>query len=382
MKLAFASNYYNHHQSALSQALSKLTQGQYRFIATGEMRADRKALGYGMDENPAFVLYAHRDDRAEAERMIAEADAVICGSAPEKLVAPRIRKGKLTFRYTERLMKKNLGLKNSAKLYCLLHLHNPARKPVYLLCAGAYAAGDYAKFGVFQNRTYQWGYFPEAVKYPSVEELLNRKQRNQILWAGRLIDWKHPEYAIEVAKRLRESGFDFTLNMIGSGVMEDLLREQIKSEGLEDYVNLLGSMKPDAVRIYMEQSAIYLATSDRQEGWGAVINEAMNSGCAVVASHAMGSVPYLIKNETNGMIYRSGDIDAMVRQVSMLLSNEEQRQKIGCRAYETITRLWNAEVAAQRLCHLTEAIMEGETYPDLYETGPCSKAAILSDDWM
>ena len=53
----------------------------------------------------------------------------------------------------------------------------------------------------------------------------------------------------------------------------------------------------------MERADIYLATSDRQEGWGAVINEAMNSGCAVVADHMMGAVPYLISHEENGMIY-------------------------------------------------------------------------------
>ena len=33
----------------------------------------------------------------------------------------------------------------------------------------------------------------------------------------------------------------------------------------------------------MEQADIYLFTSDRNEGWGAVANEAMNSACAMVA---------------------------------------------------------------------------------------------------
>ncbi len=382
MKLVFASNYYNHHQSALSEALVSCTDGNYHFIATGEMRADRKALGYGMGGDPDFVLHAHLGERFEAERVMAQADAVICGSAPEDLIAKRIRQGKLTFRYTERLMKKKLGLKGCAKWFYLLHRRNPARKPVYLLCAGAYTAADYAKFGMFQNRTYQWGYFPKAVKYSSVEELMSKKHKHEILWAGRLIDWKHPEYAIEVAKKLRAAGVEFTLNMIGSGEMEQTLRQQIEGEKLEGYVNLLGSMKPDAVRRYMEQASIFLATSDRQEGWGAVINEAMNSGCAVVASHAMGSVPWLIKNRQNGMIYSSGDIDTMVEQIRGLLSDGAKCAVMGANAYETIVTLWNAEVAAQRLCHLTEAIMAGDPSPDLYETGPCSKAAILSDDWM
>jgi hypothetical protein len=37
-------------------------------------------------------------------------------------------------------------------------------------------------------------------------------------------------------------------------------------------------MPPEEVRVHMEQSNIYLFTSDFGEGWGAVLNEAMNSG--------------------------------------------------------------------------------------------------------
>ena len=34
----------------------------------------------------------------------------------------------------------------------------------------------------------------------------------------------------------------------------------------------------------MEKADIFLFTSDRREGWGAVANEAMNSACALVVS--------------------------------------------------------------------------------------------------
>ena len=37
-----------------------------------------------------------------------------------------------------------------------------------------------------------------------------------------------------------------------------------------------------------------------QEGWGAVVNEAMNSGCAVVADHMIGAAPWLIRQGENG----------------------------------------------------------------------------------
>ena len=123
-------------------------------------------------------------------------------------------------------------------------------------------------------------------------------------------------------------------------------------------------------------------TSDRQEGWGAVLNESMNSGCAVVASHAIGAVPYLMKHNSNGLIYKSGDIDALYQNVKYLLDHPEEQRRLGEAAYRTITEEWNAEIAAERFVNLAQHILDGDKYPDLYESGPCSKAEIIKDDWF
>lgn len=383
MKFVFASNYYNHHQSALCRALDRCTEG-FCFVATGEMRQERRKLGYGMDVIPHYVLSAHKceADKEAARMQIAQADAVISGAAPEELVASRIRSGKLTFRYTERPLKRGLSKTKYLLQRLTLHVRNPSEKKVYLLAAGGYTTADFAKFGLFQNKAYKWGYFPETKYYDSVETLLSEKKKRQLLWAGRLIGWKHPEHALQIAKRLKESGYGFTLNMIGSGEMEQQLRQQAEMLQLNDCVRFLGSMKPEQVRRYMEASGIFLATSDRQEGWGAVLNEAMNSGCAVVASHAIGAVPYLIENEKNGLVYKSGDIDMLCEKVKFLLEHPERQTVLGRQACETITTLWNAEIAAHRLLTLSERILSGEKSPDIFEDGPCSKAEILSDDWM
>lgn len=383
MKLVFASNYFNHHQSSLCGALQARTE-EFSFVTTGEMRQERRNLGYGMEVIPDYVHSAHKGktQKAMCEKRIREADVVIAGAVPEKMILPRVFRGKLTFRYTERLLKRPMRKMKYAQKQLQFRLQHPGRMPLYLLCAGAYVAADYAKFGVFRDKAYRWGYFPETKKYGRLDTVMSEKQKNHILWAGRLIDWKHPEYALQTASRLKADGLDFVLNIIGSGELESLLRAQIEEQNLSDCVHLLGSMKPEQVRRHMEFAGIFLATSDKQEGWGAVVNEAMNSGCTVIASHAMGSVPYLIEDEKNGLVFRSEDIDMLYEKVKDLLEHPEKQAVLGRNAYETITTLWNAEVAAQRLITLSEHILAGERYPDLYESGPCSRAEILEDDWM
>jgi glycosyltransferase involved in cell wall biosynthesis len=295
-----------------------------------------------------------------------EADVVIAGSAPENYLRQRVRAGKLIFRYSERPLKQGLEpLKYFIRLI-RWHRNNPVGKPIYLLCASAYAAADFAKFGLFRNKAYQWGYFPEAKCY----DRLPQKEENSVLWVGRFLDWKHPDDALRAAAKLREDGYDFHLRMIGTGPMEQQLRNMVSQWGMEGNVSFLGSMKPEAVRAYMEKSSIFLFTSDRQEGWGAVLNEAMNSGCAVVASHAAGCVPYLVRDGGNGLVYRSGDVGMLREKLEYLLEHPQQRAQLGTAAYETITCLWNTETAAQRLVELSKGLLGTDGMPD-FEKGPC-----------
>lgn len=384
MKIVFVSNYFNHHQKPLCQALHELTGGNFEFIATIPMRQERKALGYGMDAEPEYVIRSYASPEAEkaCRERILEADVVIAGSAPEDMIAPAIRRGILVFRYSERPLKQGQNVLKYIPRLIRWHLRNPWRKSVYLLCASAYAAGDYAQFGLFRSCAYRWGYFTETKTYTPAEELFQKKDSRKILWVARFLSLKHPEQVLSVAEQLLSQGYDFQLDFIGGGEEEASMRERVRQSELEDRVNFLGTMKPDQVRSHMERAGIFLFTSDKREGWGAVVNEAMNSGCAVVASHAAGSAPYLINHGQNGLLYPSGDSQRLYEQVKALLESPREQTALGRRAYETIVNTWNAREAAKRLLELSERILAGEKSPVLYGEGPCSLAPLLHDDWM
>ena len=144
---------------------------------------------------------------------------------------------------------------------------------------------------------------------------------------------------------------------------------------------MIDSLTPAQVREHMEKAQIFLFTSDFNEGWGAVLNESMNSGCAVVASHAIGSVPFLLKHGENGLVFQNGNSDDLYRKVKALLDNPEKRERISEMAYITITELWNAEVAADRFIKLSEEIGK-HGYCDLFEDGPCSRAEVIKNNWF
>lgn len=369
----------SHHQYFLSEELYKKTNGEYTFIATEPITEERIKLGWPKIE-ASYIVELTEKNEEDILSMIMEADVVIIGSAPYRLVKKRIRAGKLTFTYGERPYKREPSL-----LTLLVHrlrytsqYHYPN---VYRLCASAFSPLDYARTNTFVGKSYRWGYFPEVKVYDNFESMYNDKIPNSILWCGRLIDWKHPEVAVSVAQRLKHEGIAFKMDIIGSGYMYEEIAELIKSQKLDSEVTLHSSMTPEKIREYMEKSAIYLFTSDRQEGWGAVLNEAMNSGCAVVANSAIGAVPFLLKDKVNGYIYEDGLIDKAYQKVKVLIENNESRSKVSINAYETMKDIWNPKIAAERLLQLVNGIMR-HSNTELYDEGPCSLAPIIKNDWF
>lgn len=373
--IVFVSNYFNHHQSALSDAFYKITNGNYYFIQTVPMEEERKNMGWGGISLPAYVksTYTSEQSYCECVDLINTADVVIIGSAPNALIEDRIKNGKLVFRYSERILKKGLELYKFPIRWYRFHKANPKNSNIYMLCASAYTAGDFAKFGLFKNKTYKWGYFPAIKRYDDIEKIINSKRPASLLWVARFLGWKHPEAPLYVAKRLKDEGYNFTLNIIGSGELEQKIRQNVAKIGLETCVKLLGTMSPEKVREHMEQSEIFLFTSDKNEGWGAVLNESMNSACAVVASRAIGSVPYLIKDGENGLVYKDGNLKDLYNKVKYLLDNKEKRRGIGINAYKTLTDTWNADVAAERLLKISEKLCDRDSALDFYKDGLCSK---------
>ncbi|CCZ58222.1 glycosyltransferase [Hungatella hathewayi] len=382
MKLTFISNYLTHHQIPFSDEIYKMIGKDYTFISTCPMEAGRITMGWNCECYPYELRsYRSEEEMETAKALIRDSEVVIAGSVPESMISSRLKASKLTFRYSERIFKNGRWHVFSPRAIRNIILHHTryCKKQVYLLCAGGYVAGDYHMLGAYIGKTYRWGYFPETITY-DIKTLLKGKKSNvtELLWAGRFLGWKHPELAVKLVKRLVTEGYRVHLTMIGNGEKEACLKYMAESYGISDTITFLDFMPPEKVRHYMEKSNVFLFTSDFKEGWGAVLNEAMNSGCAVVASHAIGAVPFLIKPGVNGLVFKSNDDNDLYKAAVSIISDRKRQEELGKSAYETVTELWNAKTAAARFIRLAEELMEKKTV-ESYTEGPCSRTSFLSN---
>lgn len=382
MKLVFVSNYMNHHQMPVSLELAKLCRekgGSYTFIQTEPMDQERIAMGWGESRKEADFVRNYWEDKEGCRQLVREADAVIFGGCEEEsYIEGRLQAGKPLWRYSEPLYKtgryKFVSPRGLMKKY---HDHTRYRKKrVYLLCAGAYVAGDFRLVGAYGGKRFRYGYFPEFRQQDPESLMAGKDQASggqlRLLWAARMIGWKHPETALKAAAELQKQGISFRLDMIGGGELLEKMKEQAKALGMERQVFFPGYCNPEKTREYMEKAHIFLATSDRQEGWGAVINEAMNSGCALIAGKGMGAAPYLVRHGENGFLFDHRKPRQAGELALQLAQDNSLRRRMGIAAYETVRDLWNPQVAARRLYACIAAELSGEKLPE-YENGPLSR---------
>ena len=404
-KIAFVSNYINHHQIPFCDCMYRLLEGAFVFVQTEGMEQERVQMGWHASRRPAYVRCWYEEPEA-CRQLVLDCDvALFGGTDDESYIEERLRAGKPVMRVSERLYKtgqwKAVSPRGLLKKY---HDHTRYRKsPVWLLCAGAYVASDFRIIRAYPGKMYCWGYFPETRRY-DLDALFSGKGYGEekipyLLWAARMIDWKHPELAVETARTLWERGLRFHMDIIGDGELRAMAEGLAREYGLEGCVSFPGYQPPEEVRRYMEQADIFLFTSDRQEGWGAVANEAMNSGCALVADHMIGAVPYLVKDGINGLVYEDGNTMELFGMTERLATDRELAGRLGRNAYETITKVWNGENAAARLgelCIRLGLLEEGdfkeksgsgtgtaaETGKEPPKEGPCSAVPVISERRM
>jgi len=389
MKITFVANFLNNHTLPLCESFYKFLGEDFHFIATTRISEERKTLkNTELNDLYPFVIktYERKEQLKIAQTIINESDVVILGSAPDKLLFHRLSEGKLTFRHCERLFKDGTSakyfLKNFLRVY--KHFGRFRKYNFYCLAASAFTAADINSFLNWEGRSFVWGYFPKTslINEKDIESVIDSKKESSILWVGRLVDCKRPELIVMAAKQLMHDGIPFSLKIIGEGPKRGYLEAMINEYGLNGYVSLIGSMTPEEVQIEMQNSQIFCFTSNYEEGWGAVVNEAMNNGCAIVTSCAPGSVPFLITNDYNGLIYDDSSFDDMYCKITDLLNNRRKCSDFGKAAYYTIRDKWNADEAAKRFIELSSRMIHKDNVESLFSDGPCSVAQIMKDNWF
>lgn len=380
MKIVCISNILNHHTKPICDELFKIFGDDFIFIATAPYTADSlkgSSETTFVDVPYLMNIYNNKGKQNLAHELCFKADVLIQQHAGDSFIRKRLKENRLTFRISERIFKGKKG-DFLRKIKYILRNFPYKNKNLFLLAASAYAPYDMNKCFSFKNKSYKWGYFPDIRKDDKILKTRKSSDKLKFTWVGRFIDFKHPEVCLIVANFLQNWNIDFEMNMIGEGPLKKEIIEKVNKHGLQDKINFLGKVTNVEVQKYMAASIFFIFSSDKGEGWGAVLNEAMAQGAIPIASHEPGSVPFLIENNKNGYIYEQGNVNSLENVLREIVNHRECLNEVSTNAQNTIFEVWSAENAANNLLELIDIIKQNSDKE--IKEGPGSVALPINED--
>ena len=329
-------------------------------IQTMRMTQERKNLEYEI-QNTTFPLLTYQDMPYLCDELVQSADVVCMACGEFALIKKRIEANRDVFIMHERIFKKGVAKLADPRLLRYVRICFQAKqKNIYLLAIGEKSAQDFYFLGFPKEKIFYFGYFPDFGLYDRIRK---NNARVEILWVGRMVGFKRPLMAARLVKYLSP---EYHLTMIGDGKKMRSVRRYVNKNHLN--VDLLGKMRSEEVKKAMQFADILLSTSNKGEGWGAVINEGMSCGCTIVCSDSIGCYGTLV-DEENSCIFRTHSIADLRRAVCQAASNLHYYSE---KSIETIKIEMNAIEAAKRFWQL-EKWLSGEPEGHVYTEGICSR---------
>ncbi len=183
------------------------------------------------------------------------------------------------------------------------------------------------------------------VAFEQCEMAEAKKNGKTLLTVGRLVKRKGHEKVIRSIQNT-----DVYYVIIGDGPYRGEIERLINELQLQDRVQIIADANDELLMHYYRAADIFIMTPDRiendREGFGIVYLEASWFGVPIIASNLPGIDEAVQDNETGILISDDDDIEAAIQA---LLSNADERKRLGVHGHERVKQQFLAKHQMKKL---------------------------------
>ena len=124
-------------------------------------------------------------------------------------------------------------------------------------------------------------------------------------------------FLLEAIKSITKSNQLFHLTIIGTGELESYLKDFINVNQLQNKATFLGAINSENIIAYIEKADLLILPSVF-DGWGLVVNEALQCHIPVLVSDHCGAKE-LVKHNQNGLIFDHNNLESLTENIQKFL---------------------------------------------------------------
>ena len=201
-------------------------------------------------------------------------------------------------------------------------------------------------------------YWKQEEHRHQVENSGREKRGLQILFIGRLVYYKGCEVLLDALKNLKsripaKSFEDIQLCMVGTGALEEKLKNMAEQEGLMDNICFLGKVSDKELEHEIEKCDIFVFPSvANSEAFGLVQLETMAYGKPVINTSLPTGVPWVSLHGETGITVPPGDVQALADAILWMWEHPEERTEMGRKARKRVKEEFCQEQMLDRIVNL------------------------------
>ncbi len=207
----------------------------------------------------------------------------------------------------------------AARVFKTYFLKRMIARATGVICCAQFGDQYFRRYGSRPEATF---YVPQEPDYDEIasvgadeveaerEKFGLVENRRRIVFMGRLVPVKRVDLLIDAFARIADDRPDWDVVIVGSGPLEDELRERIP-DGLRDRFIWTGFIDEQRRVSAIYKACDVLCLPSTYEPWALVINEAAACGVAMVSSDVVGAAVELVRDGINGYQFKTGYVDAL-----------------------------------------------------------------------
>lgn len=166
-------------------------------------------------------------------------------------------------------------------------------------------------------------------------------------------------YTISIGRLVKRKGYDFLIEsiakcnknvhalIISDGPEEENLKNLAKKLDILDRIHFLGFVSEEKKFQYLDNADVYVLSS-AHEGFGIVLQEAMQVGLPIIATDNGGQVDF-VKEEENGYLIKFGDKEDLSLKLNDLLENTDRKESFSAKNKQAINKFKTEAVCREYL---------------------------------